>query len=164
MLSNLITDRPVRWAIVSLTRPDDARLKIRNAAIVEKVKPYTSKHDITAVFFSELPIPSEVSSEWRSTFEPANIKVQIINTTSLGFYNLPIERYEYMPMSPKPQRHSITYGYKYMCKFFAVDMYSHLKDFDFYLRVDSDCYLKNLKYDIFQWAEDKNLGYGYLAR
>ena len=69
-----------------------------------------------------------------------------------------------MSMSQKPQRSSITYGYKYMCKFFAVDMYDLLKDFDFYLRVDSDCFLKNLKYDIFQWAEDKNLGYGYLAR
>ena len=64
-----ITGRPVKWAIVSLSKPNDSRLKIRNAAIAEKVKPFASKHDITAIVFSELPVPDGVASEWRRTFD-----------------------------------------------------------------------------------------------
>ena len=64
-----ITGTPVKWAIVSLAKPNDSRMKIRNAAIAEKVKPFASKHDITAIVFSELPVPDAVDSEWRRTFE-----------------------------------------------------------------------------------------------
>lgn len=152
--------RPIRWAIVALAKPNDGRLKIRNAAIAEKMKPFASKHDITAVFFSELPIPSEVSNDWQSTFASSNIKMQIINTAHHGFHNLPAGE----GGEVRPKEATITYGYKYMCKFFAIDMYSHLKNFDFYIRIDSDCFLKTLKFDVFQWAVDVNLGYGYLAR
>ena len=68
------TSRPVKWAIVSLSKPNDSRLKIRNAAIAEKVKPFASKHDITAIVFSELPVPDAVTNEWRGTFEAGKQK------------------------------------------------------------------------------------------
>ena len=32
-------------------------------------------------------------------------------------------------------------------------------DYDYYLRLDSDCYVTKLNYDIFQWAEDNNVSY-----
>ncbi len=128
------------------------------------------------------------------------------------------------------------FGYKYMCKFFSVDIYDYLQEYDFYFRLgmccasydvndmisccrcdilltttltfspffsptskshsipshpipsnsipshpipphhipshpipshriaDSDCYITRLDYDIFQWAEDNDIGYAYAAR
>ena len=57
------------------------------------------------------------------------------------------------------------FGNKYMCKFFAYDVYEYLKDeYDYYLRCDTDCYIKTLNYDIFQWTKDNNVEYGFAMR
>jgi hypothetical protein len=88
--SSVKPQQAVRWAIVALAKPNDARLKIRNAAIAEKLKPFASKHDITAVFFSELQIPDQLEEEWRSTFSAGKehcllvAKRLLINTCELS--------------------------------------------------------------------------------
>ena len=51
-----------------------------------------------------------------------------------------------------------------MCKFFSLDLYDYLRGFDYYMRVDSDCYLRTLSYDIFEFAENKGLQYGFAMR
>jgi len=137
--------RKTRWAIVALTRPK-SDVRTRNLGLVEKLRPYAHKHNITVIFFSELEIPSSMFSGWERTFDGV-ASVRFINTASRGF-NLP-ERY----------------GYKYMCKFFSLDMYDYLRDdYDYYMRCDTDCYLKTLSYDIFQWAIDNRVGYGFSMR
>ena len=57
------------------------------------------------------------------------------------------------------------FGYKYMCKFFAMDIYEYLKDdYDYYMRCDTDCYLNKLDYDVMKWAEDNKVEYGFAMR
>ena len=56
------------------------------------------------------------------------------------------------------------YGYKYMCKFFMLDMYKYLQDYDYYWRVDSDDFLEALTYDMFDWVERNDVEYGWAAR
>lgn len=51
-----------------------------------------------------------------------------------------------------------------MCKFFALDIYEYLREFDYYMRCDTDCYLRSMEYDIMRWAEESNLGYGFAVR
>jgi len=135
-----------RWAIVALTRPGRSDITMRNTALAEKLRPYASEHNITVVFFSEKTFPSGAMDGWRDTFKGiANVK--LIDTYSRG-YDLP-ERF----------------GYKYMCKFFSLDMYDFLKDdYDFYMRCDTDCYIRKMAFDVFRWAEENNLGYGYATR
>lgn len=53
---------------------------------------------------------------------------------------------------------------RWMCKFFTVDMYEHIKDFDYYFRVDSDNVLKAPTYDMFEYMESRELEYGYVVR
>ena len=97
-----------KWAIVALVKKnklDD--LQIRNRAIVSMLKPYANKYNITILMFSEKAFTSNVINQWSKTFKSVGI-VKYINTAKNG-YGL-TERY----------------GYKYMCKFFSIDLYDYL--------------------------------------
>lgn len=135
----------VKWAIVALTRPGKTDMQARNQALVEKLKPFASKHDVTVIFFSELVFPESFLPRMNQLFQGI-ADVKVINTADRGF-NMR-ERY----------------GYKYMCKFFSLDLYDYLKGYDYYMRCDTDCIIKNMQFDIFRWAEDNNLGYGFALR
>ena len=144
--SKKISGAKVRWAIIALTRPDREDVRERNQNLVEKFKPYSKLHNITTIFFSESKFSSETVSEWTYAFRDIG-SVRIIDTSSKGFDGR--ERY----------------GYKYMCKFFALDLYEYLKDdYDYYLRCDTDCYLRQLDFDVFQWTVDNNVEYGFAMR
>jgi len=136
----------VSWAIVALTRKmqvsDSQR---RNKAIAKFIRPYASKHNITVIFFSEVPCPSQTMDSWQKTFEGI-AQVKVINTADRA-------------MKTKTNENAAGFGYKYMCKFFSIDLYDYLQDFNYYLRCDTDCFFTDLNYDLFAWAEDNNLGY-----
>ena len=84
--------------------------------------------------------------QWKASFQGI-ATVRTIDTSGNGF-NLPEK-----------------YGYKYMCKFFVMDIYSYLRnDYDFYLRCDTDCYIRSLGIDIFDWAERNSIDYGWVLR
>eukprot|EP01036_Dinobryon_divergens_P028146 gene28146-37044_t len=121
----------------------------RNKHIKDTISPYARSHDITLLFFSEKVFPSSALESWRTTF--LNIaSVQFINTKDRGYVSAPEK-----------------FGYKYMCKFFALDMYDYLQagEYDYYMRCDTDCYLTpTLKYDILAWAESRDVGYGFAMR
>jgi Glycolipid 2-alpha-mannosyltransferase len=141
-----ISGAKVRWAIIALTRPDREDVDVRNTKLAQKFQPYSKLHNITTIFFSEEEVPSKTLLEWTKAFKDVGA-VRVIDTSSKGFSG--IERY----------------GYKYMCKFFALDLYEYLKDdYDYYFRCDTDCYLKQLEFDVFQWAVDNSVEYGYAMR
>ena len=137
-----------KWAIVALTKAAKKRedIEIRNRALAKFLGPYSKKHDLTVLFFSELGFPATSVALWKQQFKGI-AEVKTIDTTHLGWNN----------RNPK-------YGYEYMCKFFGLDIYDYLKEYDYYLRCDTDCVIKELNYDIFDWAEKNHLGYGYAAR
>eukprot|EP01035_Chromulina_nebulosa_P026535 gene26535-34746_t len=99
-----------KWAIVCLARPGKMSDIIkRNKHIKDTISPYARSHDITLLFFSEKVFPSSALESWRTTF--LNIaSVQFINTKDRGYVSAPEK-----------------FGYKYMCKFFALDMYDYLQ-------------------------------------
>jgi hypothetical protein len=51
-----------------------------------------------------------------------------------------------------------------MCKFFSLDLYDYLHEYDYYMRVDSDNTIRSVDYDILKWAETSNVGYGFAMR
>lgn len=55
-------------------------------------------------------------------------------------------------------------GYRNMCRFFSGELYNQsiINDYEYYLRLDTDSYiLSPLNYDIFQFAKERDLIYGY---
>lgn len=136
--------RPTRWAIVCLAKPGSEYDK-RNNFLARALQPYASQHSIDILFFSELEFNAAERLKLNNTFRDIG-EVRVINTFNDGF-NL-------------PQR----FGYKYMCRFFTVEMYKYLADYDYYMRIDTDCHLQPFKYDVFQWVEENKVQYGYLIR
>lgn len=52
-------------------------------------------------------------------------------------------------------------GYKHMCRFYAVQIYDYLKEYDYYMRLDDDSYIMSeIGYDIFKFMYNNNI-YGY---
>lgn len=54
-----------------------------------------------------------------------------------------------------------------MCKFFTVDLYEYITNYDYYLRVDSDNVIMpptDKSYDLFDWVEQNDVEYGYVIR
>ena len=137
-----------KWAIVALAKFGKADVRSRNEALAKNLRPYAEKHNLTVLFFGESSCPPALLAQWKKTFAGV-ADVNVIDTSSKGW-------------NGRKQR----YGYEYMCKFFALDLYDYLKagGYDYYLRCDTDCVIKDLNYDIFEWAESKHLGYGYAAR
>jgi len=92
-----------------LTRPGRSDIETRNRALAKRIKPFASKHNITVIFFSEFLFSTQEVNSWKNTFvDIATVKV--INTAHLGFTS------------------SEKFGYKYMCKFFALDLYNLIKN------------------------------------
>lgn len=136
-----------RWAIVALAKPGKPEIQKRNRMILEKVKPYADKHNITVIIFGEKLFPTKTIRAWKQQFSGV-AEVEYINTASKAFTNV-----------------KYGFGYHYMCKFFMIDIYDYLRDkYDYYLRCDTDCYLSSVGYDIMKWAEDNYVGYGFGAR
>lgn len=137
-----------KWAIIALVKPDKVgEMSERNLAIVRNIGPYAKKHDITIIFFSELKFSMNFRENMLNTFSKFS-GVRFIDTSSR----------QYRP--PAPEK----FGYKYMCKFFSVDVYEYLIEFDYYMRCDSDCYLRDLAYDALAWVEQRQAQYVFAMR
>ena len=145
--ADLIVSKPkMRWAIVALARPGRSDSMKRNRLLADALRPHAKKHNITVIIFSEKVFNKEAIFGWQNSFKGI-AKVVYINTSSKKF------------TSGEP------YGYKYMCKFFSLDIYDYLRDnFDYYMRCDTDCYITHVKYDLLEWIEKNNVGYGFAIR
>ena len=139
-------DKP-KWAIVSLTKNKPVLSK-RNTLLANVIRPYAAGHDITIIIFSEMKNFAAEVGTWQQQFAGIG-KVKYVDTSTDGFRD------------PNGQW---KYGYKYMCKFFMLDMYRYLHEYDYYLRVDSDDFFEKLTYDMFSWVEKNNVEYGWGAR
>lgn len=137
-----------RWAIVCLVKDASkalADVDKRNKKLAAMITPYANQHDITMVFFSEATFPESTLVKWRKTFHGL-ASVRYMNTAKNAYGGN-------------------KYGYKYMCKFFSLDMYEYLaNDYDYFMRVDTDCNVSPTKYDVFKWIETNNVEYSFAAR
>lgn len=50
-------------------------------------------------------------------------------------------------------------GYRLMCKFNCYHVWDYVQEFDYMFRVDEDTFIGELRYDVFQYMQDKNLDY-----
>jgi hypothetical protein len=112
---------------------------------------------MTFLFFSEDTFPPTTLQEWRDQFRDIG-EVQLIDVSSKAYH------------MPPPLPH---YGYKWMCKFFTVDLYEYLLPYDYYLRIDSDNVVISsplsssqqiFTYDFMSYVEENEIEYGYVIR
>jgi len=69
------------------------------------------------------------------------------------------------PHPSETSRPGFSMGYRYMCDFFSGSLYEQklLKNYSYYIRLDTDSFiLSKIKYDLFEWMEDKKCEYGFI--
>lgn len=55
-------------------------------------------------------------------------------------------------------------GYRHMCQFFFSEVRNYIKEYDWYMRLDTDSFINSkIDYNIFKFLEDNNKVYGYVA-
>jgi hypothetical protein len=141
------TGKKMKWAIVALTKHGASSTRSRDEALVRLLSRYSNTYDFTIIYFSEITLNPVEIKEWEKIYA-GNADVHFIDTSKHGFQGNTNQRY----------------GYKYMCKFFALDIYTHLKDYDYYLRCDTDCKIKTVSYDLFDYVAKNQIEYGYALR
>jgi hypothetical protein len=111
------------------------------------LQPYSRQHNITVIFFTEKYLTLIQDTEYWTQYFKSVGYFQFINIESTAYY------------TPLP-----TYGYKWMCKFFTIDIYNYLSQYDYYMRIDTDIYVTKPKYDILKWMEINDIEYAYGLR
>jgi Glycolipid 2-alpha-mannosyltransferase len=150
--SSVVTASATRWAIVALAQEItyDQAFK-RNEYLAQYLRRFHSPtRNVSVIMFGENLKDAAVIDSWRAQFRGI-APLNIVDT----------RKFLYPAANPIE---ALKLGYNYMCRFFAVEMYEYLKHhFDYYWRIDTDCFLTRLDYDIFQWTIDKNVEYGYFS-
>lgn len=55
-------------------------------------------------------------------------------------------------------------GYMHMCRFFAGLVFTHLSEYEYYCRLDTDSFiLSPARHNLFTWAQANSVYYGYVA-
>jgi hypothetical protein len=109
--------------------------------------------DITSVSISKLLVALYTSLNMMPNIKFEKIKFEIPA-------NINLENNFEPPLS------MFRLGYRHMCRWFSGEMYKHetLKNYDWYLRLDSDSFLlSKIKYDIFDHMKSNNYIYGYMS-
>lgn len=52
-----------------------------------------------------------------------------------------------------------TLGYRLMCKFNAYHIWDYCKQYDYIFRIDEDCFIEKLDYDVFELMQEKQYAY-----
>jgi hypothetical protein len=139
----------VKWGIICLLNPSKPmEIRDRNKLLRFQLQHFYQEHNFVFIFFSEAEIDEEIKVQ---------ILLELCQLGDVQFIDSSKDRY-YLP--------NMTYGYSYMCKFYAIDMYPYLQalGIDYYLRIDSDCILREMRRDIFTFVERRQLDYAYIAR
>jgi hypothetical protein len=56
-----------------------------------------------------------------------------------------------------PDKDDFSSGYKNMCYFWSIDFFEYLKDYEYVIRIDEDCILKNLNTDVINNYKQKDI-------
>lgn len=93
-----------------------------------------------------------------------NIKFQEIKFTLPDFYN----NFEYPERFPHPFVEGMFFslGYRHMCRFFSGEIFRHpiLRDYKNYLRLDTDSFILDMKFDLFDLVDKNEIFYGYIEQ
>ena len=77
--------------------------------------------------------------------------------TAVKFYNGSKLEKNYELCAPNKKTEGMSNGYKNMCYFWSIDFMEYLKDYDYMVRIDEDCHLKNIDTNIINEYKKKNI-------
>jgi hypothetical protein len=94
---------------------------------------------------------------------PEHQRVMSRLTPNLSFVDLSGKAF--VTPSHLPAEYRIEIGYKHMCRFYAMQIYDFVREFDYILRLDDDSFLESpIQYDLFGYMAQQEFVYGYVHK
>ena len=100
-------------------------------------------------------------------FHEDDLKQSIIQTfkkkyNGINFVNIGDE---FSAPADVPQEHKDNVGYKNMCRFYSMNLWDHVAEYDYIMRLDDDSYIESpFRYDIFDNFAKNDIVCGYVRR
>lgn len=141
--------------ITLLTKSDINSLKELKLSLDSLYKKYVNKFPCDVVIFHENGFPDAFKELAKNKFNNLKFKEITLDTpSSLTKDNLIF-------------KDGLTFlgtGYRGMCRFNIINFFKHLKEYEYYWRLDTDSHiLDEIKFDVFKRLKDNNKTYGYIA-
>jgi len=143
--------------IVMLTRSDLRTLKELKESLDRIYNNYVNDFPCDVVIFHEQGFPAAFISKASERY--ANIKFKEIELKAPSF--LTPENLKFKD----PTSNILGLSYRSMCRFYALEFFNHLKEYDWYWRLDVDSILPTkIEFDVFKYLEENNKVYGFVAQ
>jgi hypothetical protein len=133
------------------------------------IKNYLSKFPCKLILLHESDFPAE-EKELIWNYYCENLKDCNLDFFQIDFKipdhpkNIIDKIPEYVPHPDFPNANGFGMGYRHMCRFFAGDIFKLdiLKDYKYVLRLDTDSFLVDVKYNLFDRMASTESKYGYI--
>lgn len=83
--------------------------------------------------------------------ETPTLRIHFIDITEFAF------KKEYESVQVDPETSGFGIGYRHMCSFWFVDFWNFVKDYDFILRIDEDCFIEFVPDKVFEILENVSI-------
>lgn len=141
--------------ITILSRGDIQTLKELKGSLDSLYEKYVNDFPCDVVIFHEEGFSEQFKKLANERY--SNIKFKEIKLTAPE--NLTKENLNFKDPTP-----FLGLSYRNMCRFFAMEFYKQLAEYDWYWRLDVDSVLLNkIEFDVFKYLEENNKVYGYVA-
>jgi alpha 1,2-mannosyltransferase len=141
--------------IIFLTKSDLNSLKELKNSLVDIYRNYVDEFPCDVIVFHEEGFSEEFIKQASKKFK------------NLKFIKIELKQPDFLTQQNLSFKDGLTFlgiGYRNMCRFNLCEFYKHLKDYEYYWRLDVDSHiLSKINYDLFKYLKDNNKVYGYVA-
>jgi hypothetical protein len=148
-------------AIIYLVRSSNNDINMLKTSIDLLIKNFINLDKVDIIIFHEESLRPAI--DLIKTFHK-NIIFEEISFSLPEFYN----QFQILQNYPHPFVNGMSFsiGYRHMCRLFSGEIFKHpkIKEYDNYLRLDTDSYIHKIDFDLFDFVEKNKIYYGYIEQ
>ena len=148
-------------AIIYLVRSSNNDINMLKTSIDLLIKNFINLDKVDIIIFHEESLRPAINLI--KTFHK-NIIFEEISFSLPEFYN----QFQILQNYPHPFVNGMSFsiGYRHMCRLFSGEIFKHpkIKEYDNYLRLDTDSYIHKMDFDLFDFVEKNKIYYGYIEQ
>lgn len=148
-------------AIIYLVRSSNHDINMLKTSIDLLIKNFINLDKVDIIVFHEESLRPAL--DLIKTFHENIIFEEILFSLPSFYKNFEILQNYPHPFVPGM---SFSIGYRHMCRLFSGEIFKHpkIKEYDNYLRLDTDSYIHKMDFDLFEFVENNKVYYGYIKQ
>jgi len=141
--------------ICYLSKSDDKTINNLKISLYQLYNNYKYINYCDIKVFVEYEFPKDIVNEIQKLYK--NLSFEFIELKCSDYFDNKMLEFE-------DGRDEFKIGYRHMCQLFFSEIFSIIKDYEWYMRLDTDSFIEsNINYDLFDYLSQHNKVYGYTA-